>query len=121
MPVTPTLTWQVAPSVLAVNIRAYGERVLAGLHALADAFAARIAAWMRSNAPWSDQTGAARAGLYGLATKMATGVVITLGHSVFYGIFLELGTVHMAPRPIIMEAMSAHLAAIAAALQGLVA
>lgn len=46
--------------------------------------------YMKNNAPWTDQTGAARNGLNGQVFSDDDGVAIVFYHSVFYGIFLEL-------------------------------
>lgn len=62
---------------------------------------------MKHNAPWTDRTTNARNGLFATAQKSANTIAastfaIILGHSVDYGIFLELGTKNMKARPIIM-------------------
>jgi hypothetical protein len=44
----------------------------------------------RDNAPWADRTGAAREGLEVEVAKEGGEIVITLGHTVDYGIWLEL-------------------------------
>lgn len=70
----------------------------AGVRTLASTHAARGEATMKSGAKWVDQTGFARASLYG----RAEGTTIYLGTTnEDYGLFLELGTIHMAARPII--------------------
>lgn len=46
-------------------------------------------AYMKSNAPWTDQTGNARNGLNGVVEADNEGVSIVLFHSVPYGVFLE--------------------------------
>lgn len=53
---------------------------------------------MKANASWNDITGFARNSLYARAenTTIYLGTV-----NAEYGVFLELGTVHMAPRPVI--------------------
>lgn len=54
---------------------------------------------MKSGAPWNDRTAHARNALYG----RSEGFNIILGTTnAEYGIFLELGTVKMAARPIIV-------------------
>jgi hypothetical protein len=46
--------------------------------------------YMKTNAPWTDQTGNARNGLFARPYRDGDEVGIVLGHSVFYGIFLEV-------------------------------
>lgn len=68
------------------------------LGALAANTGSRGETQMRSNAPWQDRTGFARASLYG----RAEGTDVVLGTSnAEYGVYLELGTSRMAPREII--------------------
>jgi hypothetical protein len=53
--------------------------------------APRALAYARQNAPWTDRTANARNGLFTTVRKDgATGYVMTLGHSVPYGIWLEV-------------------------------
>lgn len=47
-------------------------------------------AYLKTDAPWSDRTGAARAGLHTSASKGAGQRVITFAHAVNYGIWLEV-------------------------------
>lgn len=61
------------------------SRILTAAHS----FAPRIETHMKTNAPWTDRTGNARAGLFARASVAGTGAKITFGHTVFYGIFLE--------------------------------
>lgn len=51
---------------------------------------ARVEAYAKLNAPWTDQTGMARAGLTASVGVDGGEVVLTLAHSVDYGIWLEL-------------------------------
>ena len=46
--------------------------------------------YARENAPWTDQTGSARAGLIAEAERQGTELVLTLAHSVDYGVWLEV-------------------------------
>jgi hypothetical protein len=52
--------------------------------------AREIETYAQSNAPWEDQTGAARAGLSADVGMDGLNVVISLSHSVDYGVYLEL-------------------------------
>jgi hypothetical protein len=51
---------------------------------------ARGAAQMKLNAPWTDQTGAARNGLFTEFSKSGSTREILFSHSVAYGIWLEI-------------------------------
>lgn len=46
--------------------------------------------WMRSNAPWTDQTTNARSGLRATPRISSKQVAVVLSHSVPYGIWLEV-------------------------------
>jgi len=46
--------------------------------------------WMRTNARWTDRTGAARSGLQGIPIHARTYEEILLTYSVNYGIWLEI-------------------------------
>lgn len=48
------------------------------------------AGYMKSNAPWTDRTGAARNGLYTEFSKHGSTREILFSHSVAYGIWLEV-------------------------------
>jgi hypothetical protein len=90
MPDTMTLVWRVPPSVLAKGIGDYPKRMLDAVFALAQYFAARIEAFAKQTAPWTDQTGNARQGLTARAFREATAVTIVLFHQAVYGIWLEV-------------------------------
>lgn len=62
--------------------------------------------YMKHNAPWTDRTTNARNGLFAKAAKLGGDLYgIILGHSVDYGVYLELGTTNMRARPIILPAI----------------
>lgn len=66
----------------------------------------RCEAHMKQHAPWKDRTSNARNGLFATAAKLAKNVfAIILGHSVTYGVYLEVGTKNMKARPIIVPTM----------------
>lgn len=46
--------------------------------------------WMKTNAPWSDRTGAARASLIATANNSGSRHELLLAHGVSYGIWLEI-------------------------------
>jgi len=118
---SPTIVWEQHPDILAGNIRELDEKIQEGIGMIADLFAAQMQAQAAGSAPWTDQSGAARGGLRGFAEKAATQVVIYLVHSVHYGVYLELGTRYMAPRPIIVPTLEANYGAIMAAVRQLLA
>ena len=109
--------WVVPPSEqLIPNLQKYGVKVLVALQAVASRWGQQIQDEARKNAPWEDRTGNARGGLFyavdGFGLKPIVGTVtpgadelksdvhieeggankliIALGHTVFYGKFLEL-------------------------------
>lgn len=111
-----SLQWITPPSVLSRNIEDYGRKVLAAVQALATYWGQGVQDRSRQSAPWVDRTGNARGGLFfavdgfdlgtitGEVTPGAAGLrsdvaveagskdtlIIALGHTVFYGKFLEL-------------------------------
>lgn len=46
--------------------------------------------WLKQNAPWHDNTGAARTGLTALATSLNEKHELLMAYSVYYGIWLEV-------------------------------
>lgn len=109
-------TWVVPPSRLANAIEDYGAKALVAVQAVANYWGQSVQDEARQNANWEDRTGNARGGLFfavdGFGLETITGevtaeaksemsdvaiengsdhtLVITLGHTVFYGKFLEL-------------------------------
>lgn len=83
------------------RMNAAQRAVQAGTVAIASTQAAKGAAAMVSSAPWNDQSGAARSGLYGDSEATGTGAQIEFGHTVEYGPYLEAGTSRMTARPIV--------------------
>lgn len=108
--------WVIPPEKeLIQNVEAYGDKIFVALQAVATYWGQRNQDDARISAPWTDRTGNARGGLFfavdGFGLNPVTGMVtseaslnsdvaiesgdnntliITLGHSVFYGKFLEL-------------------------------
>lgn len=72
------------------NLDAWDRRMRAATFALAQNWAGKLEREMKEKAPWTDRTGNARAGLYGTAALEGQEVVIRLGHTVSYGVYLEL-------------------------------
>lgn len=84
------LVWQIPPSVIAVRVTAVGPLIRVRLAKALQRFAAQAQDEMKTGAPWTDRTGAARASLTARANISATEGVITLSHGVDYGIWLEV-------------------------------
>src|SRR3990172_2730463 len=108
--------WVVSPKVIAKGLDDYGRKALVAIQAVANYWGQLVQNEARENAVWEDRTGNARGGLFfavdgfglspitGTVTPEATSemsdvavesgskdtLIITLGHTVFYGKFLEL-------------------------------
>lgn len=113
---TRGVEWVRPPSSLNPAIRAYGERVIVAVHAVAEYVGAKMQNEARFTAPWTDRTGNARSGIFyavqgerGLVIGVVGGgvqgnirqdyeiiepepgaVQIFLSHTMFYGRYLEL-------------------------------
>lgn len=109
-------TWIVSPEVIAKGIEEYGQKALVAIQAVANYWGQSIQDEARKDAHWEDRTGNARSGLFfavdGFGLEPLTGevtaeanslmsdvavesgndetLIITLGHTVFYGKYLEL-------------------------------
>jgi len=59
------------------------------LLAIAYYYESAIENWMKSNGPWVDRTGNARQSLYAIVDELVAEIVITFGHGVTYGKYLE--------------------------------
>lgn len=113
-----SLKWQVPPSALAKAVGDYGKRLLAAVLDLARFFAARIEAYAKANARWTDRTGQARQGLVGRAIATATGVVIMLVGLSDHNIWLEIA--HGGVWGIILKALQTFYGELMGALRRLV-
>lgn len=108
--------WIVSPKVIADGLDRYGQRALIAIQAVANYWGQFVQDEARENAVWEDRTSNARGGLFfavdGFGLGTITGevtpeaksemsdvavesgsqdtLIITLGHTVFYGKFLEL-------------------------------
>jgi hypothetical protein len=100
-----TVRWDVPPTRIGDEIVRRAQRVAPAVAAVGQSHAARAEAAMKAGAPWNDQTGNARQGLFGRVEVTGTQVVIYLGHTMHYGVYLELGTSRMAARPIVIPVM----------------
>jgi len=107
--------WIVSPDVIAKGLEDYGQKALIAVQAAATYWGQSIQDEARQNAVWEDRTGNARGGLFfavdGFGLSPITGevtpdaksemsdvaiesgdkdtLIVTLGHTVFYGKFLE--------------------------------
>jgi hypothetical protein len=85
------IIWDFSPADLAANVEKYGTKVLDAVVATAEIIGREAEDFAKSTAPWTDRTGAARAGLQGYSEAIArTLVQIYLTHGVDYGIWLEI-------------------------------
>ncbi len=111
------LHWVISPSQqLIPNLEEYGRKALVAIHAIASKWGQSIQDEARIEAPWEDRSGNARGGLFfavdgfgmepligevkpeaksdmsdvTIESGSANTLIITLGHTVFYGKFLEL-------------------------------
>lgn len=108
--------WVVSPQVIIDGLEKYGAQVLIAVQAVANYWGQLVQDDARENAVWEDRTGNARGGLFfavdGFGLETITGevtpeaksemsdvavesgskdtLIITLGHTTFYGKFLEL-------------------------------
>lgn len=72
------------------NLVRLDQHVDRKLDAIFESQAQRGEAHMKTTAPWTDQTGAARNGLYTRYDKSGSTREILFAHSVAYGIWLEI-------------------------------
>jgi hypothetical protein len=71
------------------NIRLFDDRANDAIGKVFQYQQGRSEAFMRTNAPWTDDTGNARSGLFTQAERAGNTHTLLLAHSVSYGIFLE--------------------------------
>lgn len=120
MSVAMSFSWQEPPSTLSAHLTSWEKRLLDAIATLAKEFAGRMESYMKQHAPWNDRTGAARRGLRAVAEIGATSFVLRVFHTVVYGVFLEFGTRHMAPRPILAPTIAQFSSAVMGELRQLV-
>lgn len=75
---------------LMANVSGLSMKVQRGMVAAAQYCAPLAEQYMRQNATWTDQTGAARNGLRAKVVTQPKRVALVLYHSVPYGVFLEV-------------------------------
>jgi hypothetical protein len=125
--------WVVSPKVIAQGLDDYGERAMVAIQVVANYWGQLVQDESREQARWEDRTGNARGGLFfavdGFGLGPITGevtpdaksemsdvavesgdkniLIITLGHTVFYGKFLE--TSNGGKYAIVMSTIEANL------------
>lgn len=72
------------------NLRDFSDTMNRRVGALMEYNAAYTTGWLKQNAPWHDNTGAARSGLVAVATSSNRSHEILMAYSVYYGIWLEV-------------------------------
>lgn len=105
------MIWIDPPRGMAKALEQYGEKVLVAVQAVAEFIALKMQNAARTNAIWEDRTGNARTGIFGVSTREAAEEVVAIylshGHTVYYGIFLELA--HGGKYAVIMPTIEKHL------------
>lgn len=110
--------WVVSPDVISKGLEDYGKKAMVAVQAVATYWGQSIQDQARQDAVWEDRTGNARGGLFfavdGFGLSAVTGevtpeaksemsdiavengdantLIVTLGHTVFYGKYLELSS-----------------------------
>lgn len=84
------ILWTVSPAALNARINQLATRFPAAVDEAARASALHGEANAKTNAPWTNRTGAARASLRGASTVKGASGEITISHGVDYGIWLEV-------------------------------
>jgi len=108
------IVWEVPPSVLAKATADYARRLYQAVVKLADYFGARIEAYGKTHARWTDRTGNARSGLTAKVIPAAAAVTILFAQTVSYGIWLEVA--HQGRFAIVLESLQVHYGEIMSAL-----
>lgn len=72
------------------NLSTFGKRVNDRVATVINYNASYTTGWMKRNAPWTDNTSAARTGLVTLPFHFGTQHELLMAYSVYYGIWLEV-------------------------------
>jgi len=71
-------------------ITEYGVSIQSAIYQVVKSWSPLVEAWMKDNAPWTDRTGDARAGLTARSHLVFNQyVILRLSHTVEYGTYLE--------------------------------
>lgn len=85
------VTFEYDAKELRTNIRNIDKRMDRAIALTMDYEAAYATGQLKMRAPWTDRTGAARAGLLAVANHLGPGAhEIIMSYSVYYGIWLEV-------------------------------
>jgi len=141
-----TFSWTRSPDELAKEIEKYGKRVEVAVAAVAGYVGQKMQNEARRGGSWEDRTGAARSGIFFAVDGLGVGTVVgelgperakalaaktdvlvaqgsdsililTLGHTVYYGKFLELA--HGGRYAVIMSTIERNLPGLQKMLQDL--
>lgn len=85
------------------GLRTFSGRVNNRIGALMDYEAGYATGWLKQNAPWHDNTAAARTGLNTISFNVGNRHELLMSYSVYYGIWLEVA--HSGKWAIITPAM----------------
>jgi hypothetical protein len=77
-------------SSLRANVHRFGSKLQRSIDAVVDYDAAYATSYLKTNAPWHDNTGAARSGLVAIPNHFGSTQEILMAYSVTYGIWLEV-------------------------------
>ena len=72
------------------NLRQFNDKLNRNVAAVMDYNAAYTTTWLKTNAPWTDRTSAARTGLITLPFNSGNQHELLMAYSVYYGIWLEI-------------------------------
>lgn len=84
------IVWSVSPQVISGRIGVLARAFPQAVDQACAASAMHGEGYAKVNAPWTNQTGAARAGLMGESGVKGGSGAITISHGVDYGIWLEI-------------------------------
>ena len=90
--------WIVSPTqAFPAGVQRYTDAINAAVFELAQYYAPEIENWMRDMAPWQDRSSNARQGLFATPAQAPNYIIITLGHGVVYGKYLEFSNPEAGP------------------------
>jgi hypothetical protein len=72
------------------NLQTFSDKLNRNVSGVMNYNSAYATNWLKSNAPWSDDTGAARTGLVALPFNAGKTHELIMAYSVSYGIWLEI-------------------------------
>lgn len=75
---------------LARNVASLEAKIQSAVDVMVDYHALKGQAYLKTDAPWNDQTGAARTGLHTVSFRGGNKHTIVFAHAVNYGIWLEV-------------------------------